>query len=569
VNIASSLLKHFSEMNDTQRKIVGHIDGPLLAIAGPGSGKTFSLVLRTLNLLLLEKALPRQLVICTFTEKSAYELRDRISAAARKVEYTGDLSELNVSTIHGLCNRILSTHRHHTPLGNNYQTLDDLTQQLFIYDNFKEIIGADKNGKYLGKWSTKWTAIEGTQGYFNKITEELVDPKKLIKDHDIVIREIGESYIKYRELLFANNRLDFAHQQKLVYELLLRTEVADAIMENVKYAMVDEYQDTNYIQEEILLKLTEKNRNLCVVGDEDQSLYRFRGATVRNILEFPTRVPESKTIPLTTNYRSHKEIIEAYDRWMASTDWSNPSGPSFRFNKKIHPDPDAKYPAYQSVFKIWGKSAADESGRFADFVEYLKTEKIIEDYSQIALLLHSVRQDHSSSYLKALGDRGIPVFCPRARAYFENKEVRLMIACFAIIFGYYGQGRGEITGGSLAELADYVDDCIKELGRKCGTKHSLSKMLQTAVTTIQGLSKGQSLDMRPADYFYHLLALEPFVSLVKDENCARNLAMFSQLLNIFQNYYHYTVVTYKNREYLRLHLFNSFVRLLYEGGINE
>ena len=158
-------------MNKSQRAIVANTEGPLLVIAGPGSGKTFSLVLRTLNLLLLKKAEPRDLVICTFTEKAAFELRDRISAAARKVGYSGDLTELRVSTIHALCHRLLAVHRHRTVLGNNFETLDELTQLLFIFDNFDKIIGPDSGGAYLTQWTTKWTAIKGAQSYFDKITE--------------------------------------------------------------------------------------------------------------------------------------------------------------------------------------------------------------------------------------------------------------------------------------------------------------------------------------------------------------------------------------------------------------
>jgi DNA helicase-2/ATP-dependent DNA helicase PcrA len=105
-------------MSEAQREVVGHDNGAVLVIAGPGSGKTFSLVLRTINLLLLEKAQPSQIIVCTFTEKAAYELRDRIAAASRRVGYNRDLSELNVGTIHGVCNGLLQVHRHRTPLGN-------------------------------------------------------------------------------------------------------------------------------------------------------------------------------------------------------------------------------------------------------------------------------------------------------------------------------------------------------------------------------------------------------------------------------------------------------------------
>lgn len=569
MTIHEALLRNYSAMNDAQRDVVGYGDGPLLVIAGPGSGKTFSLVLRALNLLLLGKAKPKEIVLCTFTEKAAYELRDRIAAAARKVAYDGDLSELRVGTIHGICNQLLLQFRHRTRLGNNYETLDELTQLLFIFDNFKEIIGDNNNGPYLGRWNTKWTAIEGVRDYFNKITEELVDPAALVGDANPFIKALGQAYTAYQTTLFAKNRIDFAHQQKLVHDLLAEPDFLSTIAGSIRYVLVDEYQDTNYVQERLLTQLASGTGNLCVVGDEDQSLYRFRGATVRNILEFPDRFPGCHLVKLTTNYRSHAKIITAYDRWMASANWSNPAGRSFRFDKTIVPDTDNAHPEYPAIFAIWGGTPRDEADRFADLVTYLKQQEVISDYSQVALLFHSVRSDHSGSYIAALEAKGIPVFCPRARAYFENDEVRLMVACFALVFGYYGPGRGTISGPALQDLARYVDDCIVELGKRCAAPHPLALALQRLGGEIASLQPRESLDMRPADYFYRLLAFEPFVTFVKNENRARNLAIFSQLINVFQNYYHYTVVTHTNREYLRFHLFNSFFRLLHEGGINE
>jgi DNA helicase-2/ATP-dependent DNA helicase PcrA len=211
VNIAPALLQAYPALNEAQQAIVGHSAGPLLVIAGPGSGKTFSLVLRAMNLLLLGKATPRELVVCTFTEKAAFELRDRIGAAARRVGYTGDLSELQVCTIHGLCNRLLMTYRHRTPLGNDYETLDELTQLLFIFEHFAQIVGPQIDSRYLHKWTTKWTAIKGIRGYFDKITEELVDPEQLRHAADPFLRCIGVAYNAYRDILYSTNRLDFAH----------------------------------------------------------------------------------------------------------------------------------------------------------------------------------------------------------------------------------------------------------------------------------------------------------------------------------------------------------------------
>ena len=567
MTIAPAILEHYADLSESQRKVVGHADGPLLVVAGPGSGKTYSIVLRALNLLLLERAAAKEIVLCTFTEKAAFEMRDRLSAAAQKVGYRGDMSELRVTTIHGLCNSILTQHRHRTELGNSYETLDELTQLLFIFEHFNEIIGAEENGLYLGKWKTRWTAIEGARSYFDKITEELVDPVGLAGAPDPIRQGIARAYQAYETALFANNRTDFAHLESIVHGLL-QSDASEVIAGEVRYVLVDEYQDTNYVQEQLLLKLTEQTGNLCVVGDEDQSLYRFRGATVRNILEFPSRFASCPVVRLTTNYRSHRAIVERYDRWMASADWSNPAGVSFRFDKTIEADPKGLHPNYPSVISIWGRDARDEAERFAELVEFLKRSSVIADYSQVALLLHSVREDHSGAYLAALGLRGIPAFCPRARAYFDNEEIRLMVACFAMIFGWHGDGRGQVSG-AVAELGRYVDQGIIGLAKAFATLQPLSGALRAWVGEIAALGEGASLDLRPADYFYQLLAMDPFATAVKNENSARNLAIFSQLINVFQSYYHYTVVTHKNREFLRFHLFNSFLRLLHDGGINE
>ena len=374
MKIAPAILKHYSALNESQRAVVGNFDGPLLVIAGPGSGKTYSIVLRALNVLLLGKAQPREIVLCMFTEKAAFEIRDRLAAAARRVRYHGDLSELTVSTIHGLCNRILTQHRHRAKLGHNYEVLDKLTQLLFIFERFGKIIGPLENSRFLTRWKTRWTAIEGARGYFNKMTEELVDPQQLVASGDAFLSAAGAACQRHEQALGAANCVDFAHLQRRAYDLLCDPLIANAVTPGFHYLLVDEYQDTNHIQEKLLMKLAGASRNLCVVGDEDQSLYRFRGATVRNILEFSQQVPDCTTVKLTTNYRSHRAIVERYDHWMASTDWSNAEGGSFRHDKTICADPKRRHPDYPSVIAIWGNSDSDEAERFADLVGFLKLE---------------------------------------------------------------------------------------------------------------------------------------------------------------------------------------------------
>ena len=566
--IAPAIVEHYPDLNEAQRNVIGHLDGPLLVIAGPGSGKTHSIVLRALNLLLLGRAQQKQIILCTFTEKAAFEMRDRLTASAHKVGYTDNLSELTVSTIHSFSHRVLTQHRHRTELGHSYETLDDLTQLLFILERFDEIIGPRENDRFLHRWKTRWSAIKGARAYFDKITEELVDPEQLTRSADPFHVAIGNAYSRYERALIDANRTDFAHLQRFVYDLLVDSTTADTVSRGLRYVLVDEYQDTNYIQEQLLLKLTERSRNLCVVGDEDQSLYRFRGATVRNILEFPQRVPACSIITLTTNYRSHRAIVEHYDQWMAAADWSNQQGRPFRYDKTIEAHTSGAHPEYPSVISIWGRDRRDETKRFVDLVEYLKDSGVIADYSQVALLLHSVRKEHSGPYLAALETHGIPAFCPRSRAYFETTEIRDLVACFAVLFGWHGNGRGHVSR-AVYRLADYVDRAIVQLGKRFRFPHPLAAALQRWRDAITGLTRGDALDLRPADYFYKLLAIDPFKSVVHNEHAARNLAIFSKLLNIFQSYYHYTVVTYGNREIIRFHLFNSFLHLLHNGGINE
>jgi len=568
LKIAPAILAHYPELSEVQRKIVGHIEGPLLVIAGPGSGKTFCIVLRALNLLLLEEARPGEIVLCTFTEKAAFEMRDRLAAAARKTGCRADLSDLRISTIHGFCNSVLQKHRHRTPLGHNFDTLDDLTQLLFVFEHFEEIIGPPLDDLYLARWKTRWTAIKGVRAYFDKITEELIDPDRMVSSLDPFLRAVGAAYQRYEKSLIEANRVDFAHLQRHVWDLLQNPETAEAVAMGIRHVLVDEYQDTNYIQEQILLKLTDASRNLCVVGDEDQSLYRFRGATVRNILEFSRRFHGCEIIKLTTNYRSHRAIIKRYDRWMSSVDWSNPGGAPFRYDKTIEADPEAEYPDYPAVVGIWGTNQRDEGERFADLVAFLRNSGVVADFSQVALLLHSVREEYSGPYIKALETKGIPSFCPRARAFFEIPAVRDMVACFALLFGWYGDGRGDVSK-TAAALAGFVDDALVGLARRFAAPHPLALALQKWTGRIAALEDGESLDLRPADYFYRLLALEPFRTALENENTARNLAIFSRLLNVFQSYYHYTVVTHANRDSLRFHFFGSFLRLLFDGGINE
>jgi DNA helicase-2/ATP-dependent DNA helicase PcrA len=233
-----------------------------------------------------------------------------------------------------------------------------------------------------------------------------------------------------------------------------------------------------------------------VVGDEDQSLYRFRGATVRNILEFTNHFENCQQIKLITNYRSHKEIIKRNNRFITSLDWKG-----YRHPKEIQADPDSKFPDYPAVFSIWGENKDDEAKRFIRLIKFLKEKQIIQDWSDVAILLKSVKPDHSGHYIQALKDSNIPYFAPRAKRYFENDEIKILIACYSIIFSFYG----ETLNNYLHK--NFFDSSIKLLGEHITP--ALKDYIRRKVKQIENLKEG-SLDLTVLDYFYQLIAYEPF-----------------------------------------------------------
>ncbi len=237
-----SSAKVLDGLNAKQCEAATHTDGPLLIIAGPGSGKTHTLVRRTLHIIEQELARPEEIVLCTFTEKAALELRDRVRNDAAKLGITADLSGLIVGTIHGIANDFLDKYRHKTPLGNNFDVLDDLTKSLFMNDNFDAIVeefssepdGAGRQKYFSDKWSTKWTAIDGMQGYFSRIAEEMIDVEQLKDSDSELVAQIAVAYERYKALLLEKNAVDFEHLQVFFYQLLNYTTEGQQVLNAVK-----------------------------------------------------------------------------------------------------------------------------------------------------------------------------------------------------------------------------------------------------------------------------------------------------------------------------------------------
>ena len=213
-------------------------------------------------------------------------------------------------------------------------------------------------------------------------------------------------------MLWGCSALDFAHLQARADVLLADPSVAGTVGATMRQIMVDEYQDTSRIQQRVLFRPAEAHGNLAVVGDDDQSIYRFRGASVRNLLQFPVRFPDAHIVGLTVNYRSHAGIVDAHGRWMpTAADWSHPDRPdvSLRYAKSIGAHAAHPHASYPSVISVVGDSPYDEGRQLGELFRCLKDAGVISHCGQVALLLHSVKDRVAGPYLDALEDLGVRV----------------------------------------------------------------------------------------------------------------------------------------------------------------
>ena len=247
-------------------------------------------------------------------------------------------------------------------------------------------------------------------GYFERVAEEAIDPNALTDADDPFHAALGRCCLRYEAVLQERGALDLSRLQVRADALLQDDSITQNIGATVRHLMVDEYQDTSHVQERVLLRLARVHGNPCVVGDDDQSIYRFRGASVRNLLEFPERFPQAKVLHLGVNYRSHPGIVAACDRWMASADWTNPEpgGRPFRHPKTVVPNEAVSHAGYPSVIAVSGDGPRDEARRLAGLLRLLQANGVITDYGQVALLLHSVQERACERYLSAFAEAGVP-----------------------------------------------------------------------------------------------------------------------------------------------------------------
>ncbi len=401
----------FADLTEPQAQAVRHVDGPLLIIAGAGSGKTRVLTRRVAHLISLGIA-PASILAITFTNKAAGEMKQRIeSLLGRNVRDFGKLDQRwpTICTFHSLCLRIL---RHYAPmigLANNFSIYDSGDQNKVIKDALKAL-----------DLSTTNFPPGNVHGKISNAKNQLLTPADFAKTAgDFYAKTVARVYEKYQKLLEASNALDFD-------DLLLRTARAcrdhppmlQELQDRFQYILIDEYQDTNHAQYVLAHALALRHKNLCVVGDPDQSIYAWRGADIRNIMEFEQDYPEAAVVRLEQNYRSSKRILAIASKLIAhnrqrkeKTLWTeNPEGD-------------------KALLYLCG----DEHDEAITVTAKLKELKEKHDYSWNQMAIFYRMNSLSRVMEDALRRENVPYFMARGVEFYNRKEIKDVLAYLRVI----------------------------------------------------------------------------------------------------------------------------------------
>ena len=572
----------FSGANDAQQIAIKTTDGPVLITAGPGTGKTFTLVQRALYLIVEKGVKPDQILMATFTEKAAKELITRISNKLAENNIPVNINEMYIGTFHSICLRIIKENLEYSSIKRNFKTLDDFDQKYVVFRNmwqFKKI----PNFTYAITARGDWNCALEICSIVNNLVEELVDVSSLLSSGNLKHIAVGNIVKTYLQILTDNNYLDFSGIQAEAYRLLSNHHnVLTDMQGKLLYLMIDEYQDTNFIQEQLVFLLAGKRKNICVVGDDDQGLYRFRGATIRNILEFPSKFAAEKctVIRLVTNYRSNSDIVDFYNAWMDNTEFGKKGfvWDKYRYDKKIEPHEktDLKSPA---VVRITAQNNIDEwDERNLSFVKMLIESGKLKDLNQIAFLFKSVKNGKVVQLARYFENNGIKVYSPRSDMFFEREEVRLLIGCLLTCFQEFCYN---IQDRNLKyvdeELCQYYEGCLDLVERYLSSDEGegLAEMLGELADYHSFMDK--NTDYAFSGLLYRMFAYEPFSSILSvnmnhgviDLRPARNISLMTSIVSKYEYLHHVDVFTPDRIQENVERFFNMYLKLLMRGGIAE
>ena len=461
----------YDTLNNEQREAVFCTEGPLLMLAGAGSGKTRSLTHRIAYLIEEKGVAPWNILAITFTNKAAQEMRERVDAL---VGYGSE--DIWISTFHATCSRILRRHIDLLGYDRNFTIYDASDQKSLMKEVLKEM-----------KIDTKQFPERSVMSEISSAKNEYKSPLDYRNEYGSNFRNqrIADIYEHYQKRLKENNALDFDDLLvKMVDLFQTNPDVLEHYQDRFQYIMVDEYQDTNTVQFLLVSLLAKKYRNLCVVGDDDQSIYKFRGANIYNILNFEKVFPDAQVIRLEQNYRSTQNILNAANGVIAN-------------NKG------------RKEKKLWTENQKGELVHFKQYdTEYDEADGVVSrinflamrgvQYKDMAILYRTNAQ--SRIFEEKLKQKNIPYAIVRGISFYDRKEIKDLMSYLKVvdsgmddlsvkrIINVPKRGIGQTTINRLQEFAilnqmSFLDsvfnaDEIPEVARALAKLHKFADMIE-------------------------------------------------------------------------------------------
>ena len=502
--VQSELKKQFSHMNNMQQQAVFCTEGPLLILAGAGSGKTTVLVNRIAYILQSELCKPWQILAITFTNKAAGELKERICNA---VPEGG--SDIWAATFHSTCARILRRYGDRIGFTSHFTVYGTDDQKKLVKDILKQL-----------NYDEKMLPVKRVLNEIPKAKDEMLTPQEMLKraGYDNLKQSVAKVYEIYQSRLKTADAMDFDDMLCKTVELFQKCpDILEFYQNQFKYIMVDEYQDTNKVQYKFVSMLAAKYGNICVVGDDDQSIYKFRGATIENILSFENTFKGAKMIRLEQNYRSTQNILNAANGVISNntmrkgkTLWTeNAVGDKI----EVHTS-DSERDEAQFIAKTILDGVAD-GRKFSDF----------------AILYRMNAQ--SNSIEQALSRSGIPHRVIGGRRFYDREEIRDMVAYLQVINNPHDdvrlgriinvpkRGIGATTLEKASEIAAGLGESIYSVIKDADVYPQLSRAatkLKSFVALIDGLMEAeQSGDYSLAELYNLILEHTDYEKYLKTE----------------------------------------------------
>ena len=502
--VQSELKKQFSHMNNMQQQAVFCTEGPLLILAGAGSGKTTVLVNRIAYILQSELCKPWQILAITFTNKAAGELKERICNA---VPEGG--SDIWAATFHSTCARILRRYGDRIGFTSHFTVYGTDDQKKLVKDILKQL-----------NYDEKMLPVKRVLNEISKAKDEMLTPQEMLKraGYDNLKQSVAKVYEIYQSRLKTADAMDFDDMLCKTVELFQKCpDILEFYQNQIKYIMVDEYQDTNKVQYKFVSMLAAKYGNICVVGDDDQSIYKFRGATIENILSFENTFKGAKMIRLEQNYRSTQNILNAANGVISNntmrkgkTLWTeNAVGDKI----EVHTS-DSERDEAQFIAKTILDGVAD-GRKFSDF----------------AILYRMNAQ--SNSIEQALSRSGIPHRVIGGRRFYDREEIRDMVAYLQVINNPHDdvrlgriinvpkRGIGATTLEKASEIAAGLGESIYSVIKDADVYPQLSRAatkLKSFVALIDGLMEAeQSGDYSLAELYNLILEHTDYEKYLKTE----------------------------------------------------